>query len=119
MRPLALTPLLLALAACASAHPPAPIHVAETPPCAPQVEPLAGGPGPIPGFGCATLANLQAMVADPRDLERGRAEVPVQGDGALMAIRRHDADALKLVITKDSADKPDLERPEQTQGPPK
>jgi len=119
MRRLAACPLLLAIAGCASGHPPAPVHVAQTPPCAPQVEPLAGGPGPIPGFGCATLANLRAMVADPRDLDGGRAETPVQGDGGLMAIRRHEADALKLVITKDSPDQPDLERPEQTQGPPK
>jgi type IV pilus biogenesis protein CpaD/CtpE len=41
-----------------------------------------------PQLGCATEANLAAMVADPRDLTEGRALSPATGDRALAALLR-------------------------------
>jgi pilus assembly protein CpaD len=40
-------------------------------------------------FGCASAANLAAMVADPRDLLVGRELEPASGDAALTAIARY------------------------------
>jgi pilus assembly protein CpaD len=40
-------------------------------------------------FGCASAANLAAMVADPRDLMVGRALKPASGDAAVAAIARY------------------------------
>jgi pilus assembly protein CpaD len=40
-------------------------------------------------FGCATAANLAAMVADPHDLLNGRPMGPVVGDAATMPMRRY------------------------------
>jgi type IV pilus biogenesis protein CpaD/CtpE len=40
-------------------------------------------------FGCANRANLAAMVADPADLDRGRALAPAQGDAAIAAVQRY------------------------------
>lgn len=45
------------------------------------------------GFGCATTANLAAMVADPADLTRGREPGPPQGDAAFAAAARHRSGA--------------------------
>jgi hypothetical protein len=59
------------------------------------------------------------MVADPRDLDGGRAESPIQGDAALAAIRRRNADALKLTPTTGSPDVPDLKAADQSPGSPK
>lgn len=74
---------LLALAACAQDQNMgiAPVHrpvvangTASVPGCPDwsqgQVVPSAGAAGR--NFGCATAANLAAMVADPQDLARGR-----------------------------------------------
>jgi pilus assembly protein CpaD len=40
-------------------------------------------------FGCATAANLAAMVADPRDLLNGRPMGPVVGDAATAPMHRY------------------------------
>jgi pilus assembly protein CpaD len=42
-------------------------------------------------FGCATAANLAAMVADPRDLALGRSLGAAQGDPAVAAVERYRA----------------------------
>lgn len=55
-------------------------------------------PEPVLRFGCATGANLRAMVADPADLERGRASTPPQGDAAVAAAKRHREDQVKPLI---------------------
>jgi type IV pilus biogenesis protein CpaD/CtpE len=40
-------------------------------------------------FGCANLANLAAMVADPADLDHGRPLAPLAGDPAVAAVARY------------------------------
>ena len=40
-------------------------------------------------FGCATDANLAAMVADPRDLIEGRKLSPASGDPAIAGLQRY------------------------------
>lgn len=68
----------------ASGNPDAPVVVsystfeAEAPECAPiWSQDLAGNRStPWPSFGCATMANLAAMIDDPRDLEVPRDEDP-------------------------------------------
>ena len=40
-------------------------------------------------FGCATAANLAAMIADPRDLTRGREFEATGGDPAVAALQRY------------------------------
>lgn len=111
MKSLAYIPAIVVLTACgsAAARPPA-ATVAAAPPCEAQVEPKTGDIGPMAGFGCATQSNLQAMAVDPRDLVVGRPITPAHGDAAFAAVRRYTADALKLVITKDSPVVPTLER---------
>lgn len=49
----------------------------------------AATPAGKSGFGCATAVNLQAMLADPGDLERGADLPDASGDAALIAVRRH------------------------------
>lgn len=89
-----LAALLLAtagLAACAHDLPPAAgPTLAEAAPCAELgMADEAGVAGP--GYGCATLANLRAMVADARDLEIGVEASPPRGDAAFAAAARHRA----------------------------
>jgi type IV pilus biogenesis protein CpaD/CtpE len=82
--------LTLVLAGCAT--PPAPAAEARpTAACSAGAELRAGGFAPLPGFGCATAANLALMVADPRDLQRGAEPGDPAGDAALAAVRRHQA----------------------------
>lgn len=45
---------------------------------------------PLP-HGCATALNLEAMVADPDDLDRARALPPATGEPAIAPVRRHRA----------------------------
>ena len=44
-------------------------------PVPPAAPPCAGNVQSSPFFGCANANNLEAMVADPRDLVRGREQV--------------------------------------------
>lgn len=89
----ALPALLIAagLAACAmDQEPPRPATAAGLTPC--MQRPMAGADEPvIPDLGCATQANLRAMIADPRDLDSGRAATPASGDAAFAAAARHRA----------------------------
>jgi len=48
-------------------------------------------------FGCATAADLAAMVADPHDLIGGRALGPVVGDPATFAVERYGAGVSPVV----------------------
>jgi hypothetical protein len=43
----------------------------------------------LPPPGCANAANLEAMVADPADLLRGRRPGPADGAAAALAIERY------------------------------
>lgn len=43
-------------------------------------------------FGCATAHNLSTILADPRELRRGRTLSPADGDEAVRAIRRRARD---------------------------
>lgn len=72
----------------------------------PQTAPLEGKCQPwpdiqdlgIPGpglLGCSNRENLAAMVADPKDLEQGRALAPADGAHAAAAIDRYRTDKVK------------------------
>lgn len=54
--------------------------------------------GPMPGFGCASLQNLAQMVADPRDLIRGRALGRIQAAELTIGYQRILADDPKPLI---------------------
>jgi pilus assembly protein CpaD len=45
----------------------------------------------LSNHGCATVSNLGAMVANPRDLVRGRKMGPADGDAAALGIKRYKA----------------------------
>jgi type IV pilus biogenesis protein CpaD/CtpE len=47
--------------------------------------------GPTPPLGCANLANLRAMAADPADLTRGRPMTPGSGARAAGVIEAYEA----------------------------
>src|SRR5204863_5964088 len=90
---------LLSLAACAHDGK---LTLAEGPPpaAACHARPFEGedGPSPISGFGCATEANLRAMIIDSRDLEQG-ADLPApSGDAAVAAARRHRLGEVKPLV---------------------
>lgn len=94
MRRLVSLAALLALGACASpgldrhdfALGPDP---SEGRACAERSMPDLGGPDPVAGFGCATEANLRAMLANPEELHRPATPTPPSGDAAFEAARRH------------------------------
>lgn len=48
-----------------------------------------------PTFGCATTANLEAMVADPSHLHDPAELEDAQGDAAISAVTRHRMDRVK------------------------
>lgn len=50
---------------------------------------------PHTNFGCATRTNLGLMIAEPRDLERGRTLGPADGTQAAGAVDRYRADEIK------------------------
>ncbi|MFC3068844.1 CpaD family pilus assembly lipoprotein [Phenylobacterium soli] len=70
--------------------------VTATPASACTREP-ARGPWPMLPFGCATEANLRAMIADPADLQEGRPLAPGQGDAAFAAAHRHRTGTVKTL----------------------
>jgi len=97
------------LAACATDQgPPRPIAAASgLKPCVQR--PLAGADAPvIPDLGCATEANLRAMIADPRDLAGGRPLTPAQGDVAFAAAARNRTGQDKPLAGGDSQAAPAL-----------
>lgn len=59
---------------------------------------MRSDPAPVLPFGCATEANLGAMVADPADLQQGRASTPGRGDAAFAAAKRHRLGQVKPLI---------------------
>lgn len=66
-------------------------HLVVLPPC-PDWSRRSGtdfANGPHSNFGCATRTNLGLMVAEPRDLERGRSLGPADGTQAAEAIVRY------------------------------
>jgi hypothetical protein len=111
MRLEALAALLSAagLAACATDRGPPP-HAVATSGLRPCVQrPLAGDDEPvIPDLGCATEANLRAMIADPRDLAGGRPLTPAQGDAAFAAAARHRTGQDKSLSGGDAQAQPSL-----------
>lgn len=50
-------------------------------------------------YGCATARNIAAMAAYPSDLEGGHEAGPPRGDGALLAVQRHDKGQSKPLPT--------------------
>ena len=59
-------------------------HIVVTPDCS-QPQPAAGD-RPIVATGCSDVANLGLMVADPRDLVRGRPIGPMDGEFAAKGV---------------------------------
>jgi hypothetical protein len=57
-------------------------------------------PDPMLRFRCANDANLRAMIADPRDLQRGRDDTPAFGDAAFAAAARHRLGEVKSIETE-------------------
>ena len=53
-------------------------------------------------FGCATAANLTAMIADPHDLVAGRAMGPETGDIALAPIHRYRTGKIPALVSDGS-----------------
>jgi len=62
----------------------------------------------IPDLGCATEANLRAMIADPRDLAGGARPTPASGDAAFAAAARHRTGQDKPLAGGDSQAQPSL-----------
>jgi len=89
LRPLLIAAAAGGLAACATDDgPPPSAATAGLSPC--MQRPMAGADQPvIPDLGCATQANLRAMIADPRDLDGGARPTPASGDAAFAAAARH------------------------------
>lgn len=53
---------------------------------------------PLPNLGCATVTNLGLMVAEPRDLVRGRELAPADGVREAEAVVRYREDAVKDLL---------------------
>ena len=68
-------------------------HVVITPNCGDWSKPSGTDifNGPTSNFGCATIANLGIMVADPGDLIRGRSLGPGVAGAAVLGIERYRA----------------------------
>ena len=96
---------LAAILAGAAAAQPAPQAVPKRwPGCGAQ--PDRTGQDPMVPFGCATEANLHAIIADPHDLERGQTPTPEQGDPAIAAAARYRLGEVKALASEGSAQKP-------------
>ncbi|MFC3069378.1 CpaD family pilus assembly lipoprotein [Phenylobacterium soli] len=76
--------LALSLGACAENSKVLSEHVQAAPPVCTSNP--AGPSLAAPMLGCANKANLAAMVADPADLVRGRAETPALGNREAVAV---------------------------------
>lgn len=93
-----------ALAGAAAAQTPA--HPAGTnwPGC--SAPPDHSSPDPQLPFGCASEANLRAMIADPADLERGTPTAPARGDRAIVPAARYRRDAVKPLASDSHGPQP-------------
>ena len=75
--------------------------IAVVPDCEPPQHSI--GDRPDYSYGCANNAALGLMVADPRDLNKGRALDPADGEKASLATRKYregDQDKLQLEATE-------------------
>jgi hypothetical protein len=100
-----LTGLALAtLAGAAAAQTPA--HPAGTnwPGCA--APPDRSSPDPQLPFGCATEADLRAVIADPADLARGRPTTPPRGDPAIAPAARYRQGVVKPLASDSRGQQP-------------
>lgn len=79
--------------ACASSAAPVSNPIAGTPDCAAA----AARPASELVLGCTNRANLKAMVADPADLQRGRALSPADGVRESHAIEAYEVGPGKKV----------------------
>jgi len=59
---------------------------------------------PMPGIGCANTANLGMMVVNPRDLLRGTAPGPSDGEAVSAAIRRYRTGETTPLVQEDRVD---------------
>jgi hypothetical protein len=102
----ALTGLALtALAGSALAQPaPQPPAADHWPGC--SAEPDRSSPDPQLPFGCATEANLRAMIANPADLERGAPTTPARGDPAILPAARYRLGAVKPLSSDSHGQQP-------------
>ncbi|MCS6879454.1 MAG: CpaD family pilus assembly lipoprotein [Geminicoccaceae bacterium] len=75
--------------------------VVDAPACAGRDRaPALHGQRLVPELGCATLANLVEMVADPADLAEGRALGPADGVREAEAVQRYRTDKVKPLIVE-------------------
>jgi len=94
-----------ALSGAALAQPaPQPPAADHWPGC--SAPPDRSSPDPQLPFGCATEANLRAMIADPADLQRGAPTTPERGDPAIQAAARYRLGAVKPLASDSSGQKP-------------
>jgi pilus assembly protein CpaD len=72
-------------------------HVVIPPACPDWSKPIGGdfANTPSSNFGCATATNLGLMVANPRDLVRGRALSPADGEHQALGVERYRQDRVK------------------------
>jgi hypothetical protein len=100
--------LALALGGCAGVDDHLASPVVQGGQCAPRSAPQETWPQPIAGYGCATQANLAAMVANHADLIQGEDPTPPFGDAALAAAQRHRQGQAKAMPTGEPEAKPAL-----------
>ena len=62
------------------------------------------GNTPLSNHGCATVSNLGAMVANPRDLLRGQTMAPADGDASALAIKRYKAGEITPLESEKTSD---------------
>lgn len=72
-------------------------HVVVPPNCPDWSKPMTSDYSntPMSNHGCATTANLGAMIADPGELIQGRQPGPADAENSAGAIRRYRADQIK------------------------
>ncbi len=61
------------------------------------------GPRPTHVWSCTNAVTLGRMVADPRDLERGRTLAPAEGETMAKAIARYRADKIKTLKSESTS----------------
>ncbi|THD80520.1 MAG: hypothetical protein E7812_07255 [Phenylobacterium sp.] len=93
-----------ALAGAAAAQPAPPTPAPRWPGCGAPLD--RSGQDPMLPFGCATEANLRAMIADLRDLDRGVTPTPAQGDAAIAAAARYRLGVVKPLGSDGHAQQP-------------
>jgi hypothetical protein len=95
---------IAALAGAAAAQPPPPPPVSNWPGCG--APPDHSSPDPQLPFGCATEANLRAMIANPADLDHGAPTTPERGDSAVVAATRYRLGEVKPLASDSRGQQP-------------